>query len=106
MKSVSPPCEKRCEDGHADDRGQSGSQDGAEDAHPEREDEDIVQQNVGEAASDHRHHGELRGPVVPNEAQEHVVDHEHRGEEQQHLDIGPGHGEDVLVGPQHSRESS
>ena len=87
----------RRHDEDADDRGEAGGQNGAEDAHPHREDKDVVQHDVGEAAGDGGGGGKLRVAVVADEAEEEVVEDEGGGEQDHGLQVGIGHVKDGLV---------
>lgn len=60
-------------DQHADDRRRCGGGRRAEYAEPQREDEEIVEKDIGKAAEEHRRHGETRISVVADEGGENVV---------------------------------
>ena len=78
----------------ADEGGQACGKDRAENAHPAGEEEYPVQHHVGEAPGEHGRHGELGRAVVADEAQQQVVGQKGRGKEQEHPQVGAGHGVD------------
>ena len=90
----------RKQDEDAQHGGHPGGQHRTEDAHPHGENKDVVQHDVGQAACCSGQHGQPGVPVVADEAEQHVVDEGGGGEEEQHLEIGPGHLKHSLVGPQ------
>ena len=65
--------EMQGKDQHADKRRRGGGSRRAEHAEPQREDEEIVEKDIGKAAEEHRRHGEPRIPVVADEGGENVV---------------------------------
>ena len=99
-EGVSSLEEKGREDGHADERSQSGGKDGAEDAHVQGDHKQVVQQDIGQAPGDHGGHGALGGAVVAHKAQQQVVEEKGGGKEEKHPDIGPGHLQHRPLRPQ------
>ncbi len=87
-------------DPYADDRREACGQHRAGDPHVQREDEEIVHQDIGKAAGQHGGHGQPRSVIVPHKADQDIVQQKGRGEEQEDLQVCPCHGKDLLGRPQ------
>ena len=87
-------------DAQADDGRQAGGKYGAEHPHAQREDEQVIQHHVGQAAGDHGGHGELGIAVVSHKADYNVIEQKGGRKQQQGAQIGFGHGKDGAVRPQ------
>ena len=87
-------------DGHADKGRQPGSQYGAEYAHAQRKNKDIVQQDIGHASSQHGKHGKPGISVIPHETDQDIIENKGRGKEQYHFQVGLGHCGHLAVSAQ------
>ena len=86
-----------CHDENADHRGEAGGKHCAEDSHLQGEHEYVVQDDVGKTSADSGSHGELRVAVVPDEAEQDIIEDEGRRKQQQDLQVRIRHLKDSSV---------
>ncbi len=106
MESVFPLQKKGQQHQHADNRGDAGGESGPENPHAQRENENIVQKDVGKTSAKHCRHGKLRRTVVSDETQQHIVAQEHGRKQQDYPQISLTHFEHSAVGAQSPRDES
>ena len=97
MESAGRPPQVRQQHQNADKRRKAGRKRRTEHAQSARENENVIEHDVEQAARDHAAHGNGRRTVVARECQQHVVHHEERPEAPQHAQVGCRHAECLRV---------
>ena len=72
---------------HAYDRGGRSRKSGSGHSHPQRIDEDIIQNDICEASDDHSGHGKTRRTIIPHETEQQIISQKQRGKHQQDTDV-------------------
>ena len=89
---------------NADKRRKARRQRRAEHSQSAREDEDVVEHDIEQAARDHAAHSDGRCAVVARERQQHVVHHEERPEAPQHTEVRRCHFERLCIRAEQPRD--
>lgn len=89
---------------NADKRRKAGRKRRTEHAQSARENENVIEHDVEQAARDHAAHGNGRRTVIARERQQHVVHHKERPEAPQHAQVGRRHAERLRVRAEQARE--
>ncbi len=93
MEAAAGRAQMAGQDEHADNRGDTGRKRRAEHAHAEREDENIIHHDIGQAADNHAAHRAARAAVVPDKSEQHVIHDEERAETEQRAQVYAGQRE-------------